>query len=132
MNKSFSFRSKWKLVGFLLFVFFFVTTVSRLFRDRYRSSEEAETISKVEVIETRLREYYVQKRYFPQTLSATSNCCYKILDARYSLSDLLLDGWKSPFVYKARKEGYSLVSAGSDRVNGTKDDILWTWPRSKE
>lgn len=131
MNKKMSFFLSWQIVACILCIGLLVAVVRRLLEDRCPSFEKALTISKAEVIETRVHIYYDQRSQYPHTIAETSNCCATVVDTKYTLSDLFLDGWKSPFVYKAWKEGYSLVSAGPDKVIGTKDDIIWFWPNGK-
>ena len=99
-------------------------TVVRLADSSCPSLERAQTVSKMEAIQSLVMEEVRLSGRFPTQLVDIVRGDSAGVQTNRIYEGLSTDGWGTPFDYRLVPSGFVIVSAGSDRRFGTKDDLL--------
>jgi hypothetical protein len=117
----------WKVLILFLFLGLCVVVFRRLIEHRSPSTGMAVTVDKSQIIEARVRGYFVQTGKLPDMHMILASTNGELFHGNNVYCDLMEDGWKNPFIYTVSQGRCSLISAGADRVPHTPDDLSWTW-----
>ena len=73
-------------------------------------------------IEKAIQLFELERGDWPESLSELTEPCDPESPEPY-ISEIPLDSWKEPFVYRRSENGFELLSKGPDRIEGTEDDV---------